>query len=303
MYAVLGNIEFDLISYFDGLEQRSGSDFAEHGRIGGKPVLQFVGDKLDEIRIDLVLHASYCQPDEELQKLQAARQQHQALAFVLGNGDYKGRFVIAELQSTGRQTDRSGSLLAVEAQLSLREYGGDAPPKPKPALAKAAASLPAGKLKLPAGLERFKADIAGLAKTVAQVKSVVGKVKTVINTARELRQLAGRDPAAALEKLPGLLKEVQAAAPGLQVSAEQMAKFEQYSKLAGDAVRVGQSLQQAKLNMTAMGRLLTGTPAGQVLDKLAACEEINGRSEVALRELAEPLAGLAAKAAVRRILR
>ncbi|QOD82868.1 phage tail protein [Chromobacterium haemolyticum] len=303
MYAVLGNIEFDLISYFDGLEQRSGSDFAEHGRIGGKPVLQFVGDKLDEIRIDLVLHAAYCQPDEELQKLQAARQQHQALAFVLGNGDYKGRFVISELQSTGRQTDRSGSLLAVEAQLSLREYGGDAPPKPKPALAKAAASLPAGKLKLPAGLERFKADIAGLAKTVAQVKSVVGKVKTVINTARELRQLASRDPAAALEKLPGLLKEVQAAAPGLQVSAEQMAKFEQYSKLAGDAVRVGQSLQQAKLNMTAMGRLLTGTPAGQVLDKLAACEEINGRSEVALRELAEPLAGLAAKAAVRRILR
>lgn len=301
MYAVLGNIEFDLISYFDGLEQRSGSDFAEHGRIGGKPVLQFVGDKLDEIRIDLVLHAAYCQPDEELQKLQAARLQHQALALVLGNGDYKGRFVIAELQSTGRQTDRSGSLLAVEAQLSLREYGGDAPPKP--ALAKAAASLPAGKLKLPAGLERFKADIAGLAKTVAQVKSVVGKVKTVINTARELRQLAGRDPAAALEKLPGLLKEVQALAPGLQVSGEQMAKFEQYSKLAGDAVRVGQSLQQAKLNMTAMGRLLAGTQAGQVLDKLAACEEINGRSEVALRELAEPLAGLAAKAAVRRILR
>ena len=130
MYAVLGNIEFDLITYFDGLEQRSGSDFAEHGRIGGKPVLQFVGDKLDEIRIDLVLHAAYCQPDEELKKLQAARQQHQALALVLGNGDYKGRFVITELQSTGRQTDRSGDLLAVEAQLSLREFGGDAPPKP-----------------------------------------------------------------------------------------------------------------------------------------------------------------------------
>ena len=139
MYAVLGNIEFDLITYFDGLEQRSGSDFAEHGRIGGKPVLQFVGDKLDEIRIDLVLHAAYCQPDEELKKLQAARQQHQALALVLGNGDYKGRFVITELQSTGRQTDRSGDLLAVEAQLSLREFGGDAPPKPKPALAKAGA--------------------------------------------------------------------------------------------------------------------------------------------------------------------
>jgi hypothetical protein len=73
MYAVLGEIEFDLITYFDGLETQFGSDYAEHALIGRKPRLQFVGEKLDEVRIDLVFHVSYCDPEAELVRLKTAR--------------------------------------------------------------------------------------------------------------------------------------------------------------------------------------------------------------------------------------
>ncbi|HFV8933106.1 TPA: phage tail protein, partial [Escherichia coli] len=60
MFAVLGDIEFELITYWDGFEATSGVDYAEHARIGSKPGLQFVGDRLDEIQISLVFHQHYC---------------------------------------------------------------------------------------------------------------------------------------------------------------------------------------------------------------------------------------------------
>ncbi|EFS3478989.1 hypothetical protein HX217_005299, partial [Salmonella enterica] len=43
MFAVLGDIEFELITYWDGFEATFGVDYAEHARIEGKPGLQFVG--------------------------------------------------------------------------------------------------------------------------------------------------------------------------------------------------------------------------------------------------------------------
>ena len=56
MFAVLGDIEFELITYWDGFEATFGVDYAEHARIEGKPGLQFIGDRLDEIQISLVFH-------------------------------------------------------------------------------------------------------------------------------------------------------------------------------------------------------------------------------------------------------
>lgn len=37
MFAVLGDIEFELITYWDGFEATSGVDYAEHARIGVSP--------------------------------------------------------------------------------------------------------------------------------------------------------------------------------------------------------------------------------------------------------------------------
>ena len=100
MFAVLGDIEFELITYWDGFEATFGVDYAEHARIGGKPGLQFVGDRLDEIQITLVFHQHYCVPDVELARLRTAMKAHQALALVFGNGDYRGWFVITDVTAT-----------------------------------------------------------------------------------------------------------------------------------------------------------------------------------------------------------
>ena len=144
MFALLGDIQFDLITYFDGMDAQFGADFAEHPLIEGKPRLQWVGDRLDEFRIDLSFHAWFCQPEAELVRLRQALQAHMAMSFVLGNGDYKGWFVLTDVQAMSRQTDQYGTLTSLEATITLREYVGDKnnplpPPAVRPKLAPAAA--------------------------------------------------------------------------------------------------------------------------------------------------------------------
>ena len=135
MYAVLGDIQFDLITYFDGFESTFSADYAEHAMIAGKPRLQYVGLALDEISIALAFHHLFCDPEAELAKLKEALANHQAMALVLGNGDYKGWFVLTDVQATAQQTDTKGAIVALEASLTLREYVGDpANPLPPPAV-------------------------------------------------------------------------------------------------------------------------------------------------------------------------
>ncbi|MFB9160056.1 phage tail protein [Chromobacterium violaceum] len=303
MYAVLGDIEFDLISYFDGLEQRGGSDYAEHARIGGKPVLQFVGDRLDEVRIDLVLHAAYCQPDAELQRLHAARQAHQAQALVLGNGDHKGHFVITELTSTGRQSDRSGNLLAVEAQLSLREFRGQAAPSPKPGLLGSVSGLPQAKLQQSLAGAGFKPDLSGLSKALSQAKTMAVQARKVVNDVRELKDLARRDPLSALGRVPGVLKDVQTAVPGIAQGVERLNQFIQpYSRLAESIKPLIPQFQAMGRQLGALAETMQGCTLDNVADKL-------GKAEAVVRDIDKnwptrdiEMAKLAAKAVLRRIL-
>ncbi|QST27720.1 phage tail protein [Escherichia albertii] len=125
MFAVLGDIEFEVVTYWDGFDASFGMDYAEHARIEGKPGLQFIGQKLDEVSISLVFHDHYCQPDVELARLRDAMAAHQALALVFGNGDYRGWFVVTDIRATSQQTDGLGNVQALSAELSLKEYIGD----------------------------------------------------------------------------------------------------------------------------------------------------------------------------------
>lgn len=66
MYAVLGEIEFDVVAYWDEFESTMGVDYTSHARIEGKPGVQFIGDKLDKITLKFNFHSQYCQPTTEL---------------------------------------------------------------------------------------------------------------------------------------------------------------------------------------------------------------------------------------------
>ncbi len=125
MFAQLGDIRFDLIAYFEGLESTKMFNYAEHAVIEGKPKLQYMGEALEEIRIKINLHMDFCNPEAEYKKIMEAASRYKPLAFIFGNGLYKGDYVIEELTTIEVQTFNDGTLMAVDMELKLKEWVRD----------------------------------------------------------------------------------------------------------------------------------------------------------------------------------
>ena len=127
MFAQLGDIQFDLITYFDGINDTITYNYAEHGRINNKTLLQFLGENLQEFTIKLNLHSSFCVPEEEILKIRTEAKLGKPLKFIKGNGEYVGAFVISQIQKTTEQTSPEGDLIAIQVELQLKEYAGKIP--------------------------------------------------------------------------------------------------------------------------------------------------------------------------------
>ena len=238
MFAVLGDIEFELITYWDGFEATFGVDYAEHARIEGKPGLQFVGDKLDEIQISLVFHQHYCVPDVELARLRTAMKAHQALALVFGNGDYRGWFVITDVTATSEQTDSTGNVLAVNATASLREYIGDPKnPLQPPAIRTQVPGVGAvsGAIPSPSGVVQYVRDGVNYAK---QAQSVLQTTISAVRVAQKMKD----NPAAALTRVPGLMSGLGNVSGAL---GQSVPAFNALSESMPDAVSLARATSDA----------------------------------------------------------
>ena len=304
MFAILGEVEFDLITYFDGLETRFGAEYAEHALIARKPRLQFVGDKLDEVKIDLVFHSSYCDPEAELVRLRNALASHDALSLVLGNGDYKGRFVISNLTATGRHTDTAGTLLAVEASVDLREFTGDTAQPPAPAVrpAGSAPQVPAkGSLVAALPVDVPPTPASALAQAVTAAKGALSTANNVLSAVATVRSLASGNLLGAAARLPGLTRSLGATLPGLGVAAEQMEDFKSLASVAADAGRVAQGVTRVRNEVGSIaGNLSTATPAN-LISQLTATDGAVSRANAEMQQTTLPLARLTAQAVTRTV--
>ena len=124
MFAQLGDIQFDLITYFDGISDTVTYNFAEHERINNKTLLQFLGENLQEFTIKLNLHSTFCTPENEILKIREAAKLGKPLKFIKGNGEYVGAFVISQIQKSTEQTSREGDIIAIQVEIQLKEYSG-----------------------------------------------------------------------------------------------------------------------------------------------------------------------------------
>lgn len=124
MFAQLGDIKFELITYFNGFSETTSYNYASHERIENKPLLQYLGKNLQEEDISLNFHNSFCTPEDEIKKLKTAADKASPLKFIKGNGEYIGIFVIEEIRETAEQTSPEGDLVSVQMNLRLREYAG-----------------------------------------------------------------------------------------------------------------------------------------------------------------------------------
>ncbi len=127
MFAQLGNIQFNLITYFNFIEEVKKKGYSELKRLQGKPKLQKKGDELDRLTLQLKFHKSFCEPETEFNKIKEAMNSDEALPFVYGNGVYQGNYVIEQIKSSTKQTDSTGGIIAIESEIQLFEYVEDDP--------------------------------------------------------------------------------------------------------------------------------------------------------------------------------
>lgn len=286
MYAMLGNFTFEMAAAFSEFEDSVGVDYAEHALIGTKPVLQRMGDKLQEIKLALVFHAAYCDPDREIERLRSVIFSKDAMALSLGTGEFKGYFVATELDSVVRHADSDGLILHAEARLTLREFVQDQNSK-SAALAVVGTNLP-----------KVGGLPAGTASPLQRVMGAARKAVVAMNTASRVVALANQfsaDPLRALSSVPGCLSSVQKAAGAMgfsQTALQSLSSFAAAAPAAASMANAGLSLQRAYA-------ALNGLNAGNVSFGLSGAAAQIDQAKRTINSIEPQLSKLAARAIVR----
>ncbi len=122
MFALLGDIQFQVIDSPQMLESVRRFDYAEHRVIESTPRLQWIGAELETIALTMLFHASVTNPSAQLAALLAAGADHQARALVLGNGVVRGFFVVVSVATSAIQLAADATPIAIRARTVLREW-------------------------------------------------------------------------------------------------------------------------------------------------------------------------------------
>jgi len=134
MWAVLGNVTFEVLTSPEHYTADRDYDYAEHKVVQAKPILQWVSDALETLSFDFRFHQSFSNPATEIANLRAAADQHLALPFVYGNGYHRGYFVITKIGVGYEVMSDLGDLVSITVRVALKEYVPDTSPGAKPPL-------------------------------------------------------------------------------------------------------------------------------------------------------------------------
>lgn len=297
IYAVLGETELEIIAWLDGLDMRFAARYAEQALIGRKGLLQHTGFAPDEVKMRVLLHAQWCQPAEELARLKRIMDDTEPVAFVLGSGEYRGVFVLTDLDVTSTQTDGTGVAIAFEAEVQLKEYIGDpALPEPPGVISKGY-RIPVGAVEDVAGAAAVDAPAGpffGVASAVSQAVSAVGQVAAAVSEVRSLVSLAASNPLAAVSLVAGKaggLLDVAAALPA--------AAFETLSGVAAVATEAAQVATAFNGARAALEESAGWLQSGDPLAVLASAADRAGQAVWFADQAGASLAKLAARVAVR----
>lgn len=294
VYAVLGETELEIIAWLNGLDMRFAANYAEQPLIGRKGLLQHTGFAPDEVSMRVLLHAQWCNPADEVAKLKRLLDDTEPVAFVLGSGEYRGVFVLTELEVVSTQTDGDGVAIAFEADASLREYIGDpALPEPPGVIAKGF-RIPVGAAAQDVAVDVPSGPFSGVVAGVRDAVSGVGQVAAAASEVRSLVNVAQSNPLAALSVVAGQVGGLTRAAQALPVAA--FDALSGVAAVASEAATVATAFHGARFALEESASMLSGA------DPLGALSAAVWRAEQAVwycDQTGAALSKLAARAAVR----
>ena len=120
-WALLGDIQIQLDEAPLRFEASERTRYTRIPRIEQKPTLQWIGDELRALRLEFRFNASWCNPEEQLRRLQTARQNREPMDLIVGGGEFRGYYLIEQIQAQVQQTDGQGNLLWLTVPVTLTE--------------------------------------------------------------------------------------------------------------------------------------------------------------------------------------
>ena len=108
---------------FRRFRRRSTLGFGEHPKLLGKPSLQNVGDKLDELSFDFTFHDALVDTQDAIGQLRQIAKDKRPLPFVFG-GHYEGNFVLIDFSEVPRNIALQGDesrFIVVDFRMTLLE--------------------------------------------------------------------------------------------------------------------------------------------------------------------------------------
>jgi len=129
MFGQLGLMTFHQMKEPTKMSSEQAITFAKHPVIRGKTKLQYTGQEPRVYRLEIRLHASFCDVEAELLKIEASSllstsgiSYMEALPFFLGNGIFLGTYVITNMTREHVKSFPNGKYLEVIVGLTLEEY-------------------------------------------------------------------------------------------------------------------------------------------------------------------------------------
>ncbi|UVK85238.1 phage tail protein [Pseudomonas sichuanensis] len=293
-WGILGDIEFEVLSHPSAQSERTTADYAEHARIQGKPKLEWIGEGLDELSLEISLHVAVGDPEARVRLLKKAKADHAPLPYVLGSGDFRGIYLITGLDVTTRKTDNVGRLFAALVSLTLREYTGKYT-KALPVPLGLRSNLPTNVIGLP--VKKVIPGLNTLATTAQKLLSYARTAGSLLRSGLEMYQAAQElvaNPMLLLDRVPALMgaaRRVLGPLVDFQGSAGLL-------EGAGDLVRVGIDVAgDVNQAIAALDGVGIDSVVSQFSYSASRMEQALGRME----DAAPRLANLAADVLTRRV--
>jgi phage protein U len=292
MFAILGEIEFTVAGGITGMEQSGSADWAEHARIQGKPLLEWIGEGLDQCKLTIELHSVLGDPEKRLQALRQAKRKHEPLAFVMGSGEYLGAYVIKDISNAIRRATAVGQIKAATVQLSLTEYTGAFTRKvARPGL------LDTALTGTPAATAGSPGLISRLIPSPSTTQMVIGYAKTAGNMLKAGQNLyetiKSGNPSMIIGQVPQLLGVTARAIEPLQGLTTAAGLLDNGSDLA----RLGEDVLG---NVMGARASLNPVDLGNIVDRFSASRDVLDQALTKMDGAGTRLAGLAAQVLTRR---
>lgn len=292
MFAILGEIEFTVAGGISGMEQRGSADWAEHTRIQGKPLLEWIGEGLDECSLTIELHPVLGDPEARLRALRLAKKKHEPLALVMGSGEYLGPYVIVDLNNVIRRATAVGQIRSASVQVSLKEYTGAFTRKVlRPGLLDPAVSGTSAAVTGSPGL------ISRMLPSPSTTQLVIGHAKTAGNVLKAGQNLyetvKSGNASMILGQVPQLLGVTARAIEPLQGLKDAAGLLDDGSDLS----RLGEDVLSSVMGARSS---LDPVDLGNIVDRFAASRESLGQALTKMDGASTRLSGLAAQVLTRK---